>query len=150
MIHGNIVPNIFVMRCICCLGYSLRKALDIRVSGKHSTSTTDRPGQFQAIYEEDVKIDKVRFVTPDVREEHGVRLFLTWENQRVAFCAAFCCEMMPDDSQPEQHGLIFVKSVDRSPPDPTDTIGSDPTEHHVRIHVATIPASRSHTWPDDV
>jgi hypothetical protein len=48
--------------------------------------------------------------------------------------------MIPDESQPAEDGVIFVKSADGSPPDPTFekvmccTFGDNPTEHHVRIH----------------
>jgi hypothetical protein len=37
-------------------------------------------------------------VQADLGEEHQVRLFPRWENQKTQICAAFDREMVPDDS----------------------------------------------------
>jgi hypothetical protein len=55
--------------------------------------------------------------------------------------------MISDNSQPAEGGVIFVKSTDGSPPDPTFemimsyTFGHDPTEYQVRIHGEDSPAT---------
>jgi hypothetical protein len=55
--------------------------------------------------------------------------------------------MIPDDSQPAEDGVIFVKSTDGSPRDPefervmTYTFGDNPTEFGVRIRGGDTPTT---------
>jgi hypothetical protein len=77
---------------------------------------------------------KARFVQGDVGEEHDIKVLLVWEDQIIRVREVFGREMVPDDSQPAEDGVIFVKSADGSPPDPeferimTYTLGDDPRE----------------------
>jgi hypothetical protein len=79
-------------------------------------------------------------------EEHVVSLLPRWENQIIRVRESFGREMIPDDSQPVEDGVIFVKSADGSPPDALFerimcyTFGDDPTEHHIRVHKENTPA----------
>jgi hypothetical protein len=63
-----------------------------------------------------------------------------WQNQIIRVREAFGREMIQDESQPEEEGVIFVKSADESPRDQTyerimcHTFGDDPTEYRVRMH----------------
>jgi hypothetical protein len=61
----------------------------------------------------------VKFVRGDEGEEHIVDLLPLWENQVFKVRQAFGREMIPDDSHPSHDNVLFVKSADDSPPDPT-------------------------------
>jgi hypothetical protein len=79
-------------------------------------------------------------------EEHVVNLLPFWENQIIRIREAFGREMMLDPAHPVKDEVIYVKSVDGSPPDPTFesvmsyTFGDDPTEFHARVHGGDTPA----------
>jgi hypothetical protein len=70
------------------------------------------PAEFTALYEDEFREIKIRFVRGTEGEEHVVNLLLRWENQIIRVRGAFGREMIPED------GVLFVKSVDGSPPDP--------------------------------
>jgi hypothetical protein len=104
------------------------------------------PAEFTAYYEDEFRPIKVRYVQGYVGEEHEVSLLPRWENQIIRVREAFGREMIPDDSQPTEDGVMFVKAADGSQPDQLFerimccTFGEDPTEHHVRIHRDDTPA----------
>jgi hypothetical protein len=105
------------------------------------------PTEFTAYYEDEFRPIKVRFVQGAEGEEHAVSVLPRRENQIIRVREAFGREMVPDDSQPVEDGVIFVKSIDGSPPDPMFervmcyTFGEDPKEYHVRIHNNDTPAT---------
>jgi hypothetical protein len=105
------------------------------------------PNEFTAFYESQIETWKVRFVQGDEGEEHDVNMLPNWQNQIIRVREAFGREMIPDDSHPAEDGVIFVKSANGSPPDPTServiryTFGNDPMEYHVRIHGGDSPAT---------
>jgi hypothetical protein len=77
------------------------------------------PMHFYASYIDDEREYLVRFITADEGEEHPVSLLPCWENQALKIRWAFGREMVPDDSHPSKDGILYVKSADGSPPDPT-------------------------------
>jgi hypothetical protein len=92
------------------------------------------------LYQDDVKVYKVRVFGTDRGEEHQVRTFPLWQYQKDLVRTAFGREMISDDSQPAEDGVVFVKPADGSHPYPTIekvlacTIGQDGTEYCARIH----------------
>jgi hypothetical protein len=78
-------------------------------------------------------------------EEHVVNLLPLWDNQNIRIREAFGREMMLDRTRPAKDHVIYVRSVDGSPPDPTFekvmnyTLGDDPAEYHVRVHGGETP-----------
>jgi hypothetical protein len=78
-------------------------------------------------------------VTDDLGEEHLVSLLPLWENQRRKIEDAFGREMIPDESRQSKDNIVYVKSVDGSPPDPTFerllkyTLGDGSEEFSTRI-----------------
>jgi hypothetical protein len=105
------------------------------------------PGVFTAYYEDQMADMKARVIRGDEGEEHIVRVLPHWEDQIIRIREAFDRDMIPDNSQPPEDGVIFVKSADGSPPDPeferivAYTLGDDPMEHQVKVH-------RGETWAD--
>jgi hypothetical protein len=115
----------------------------------NSPLTLDQTGptEFTGFYAEQIRDWRVRFVKGSEGEEHVVRMLPLWEDQIAQVRDAFGREMIPDDSQFAEDGVIFVKSVGGSTPDPeferimTYTFGDDPTEYHVRIHSGDTPTT---------
>jgi hypothetical protein len=68
--------------------------------------------EFTAYGEDDIQTYKVRSVTADCGEKLEVRLYPNWQNQKMAITLAFGGQMIPDESQPQEDGVIFVKAVD--------------------------------------
>jgi hypothetical protein len=105
------------------------------------------PAEFSAYCEDEFRDVKVRFFRGTEGEEHIVRVLPQCENQTIRVREALGREMIPDESQPPEDGVIFVKSADGSPPDPTferdmcDTLGDDPTQYHIHIHRDDTPAT---------
>jgi hypothetical protein len=70
-----------------------------------------------------------------------------WENQVIKVRKAFGREIVPDPTHPGKDDVIYVKTVDGAPPDPTFervmayTLGDDPKEHQVRVHGGETPAT---------
>jgi hypothetical protein len=96
--------------------------------------------KFRVYYPGEKETYHVRFIIDDVGEEHDIDLFPKWENQIHAVRYAFGREMIPDDSKPTEAGVLYVKSADGSPPDPTFerimkyTLGDDSEEYDIRVH----------------
>jgi hypothetical protein len=101
------------------------------------------PKEFQAVFEDEEILTHVRFFTDDMGEEHIVPLLPLWENQHLRIRHAFGREMIPDESHPSKDNVLYVKSADGSPPDPTFdrlmtyTLGDESEEHQVRVHKGT-------------
>jgi hypothetical protein len=99
--------------------------------------------QFYASYSDDARDYRVRFMTAYEGEEHTVSLLPCWENQVLKIRLAFGREMIPDDSRQSKDDVIYVKSADGSPPDPTFdrtlvySLGADPAEFQIRVHKGT-------------
>jgi hypothetical protein len=97
------------------------------------------PMRFQANYSGEEVLHHVRFVVGDTGEEHLVELLPFWENQVFKIRQAFGREMILDDSRPAHDNVLFVKSADGSPPDPTFerlvtyTLGDGLEEFSVRV-----------------
>jgi hypothetical protein len=104
------------------------------------TITQIGPLEFRAIYADEEVLCHVRLVTDAEGEEHVISLLPFWDNQRLKIAEAFGREMAPDTSRQSRDNVIFVKSADGSPPDPTFeriltyTLGNDPAEYSVRVH----------------
>jgi hypothetical protein len=96
--------------------------------------------KFQACYPDEEVLYHVRFVVGDEGEEHLIELLPFWENQVFKIRQAFGREMVPDESHPSYDNVLFVKSADGSPPDPTFerimayTLGDGSEEFRVRVH----------------
>jgi hypothetical protein len=96
--------------------------------------------EFRAIFADEQVIYHVRFMTDDTGEEHLVSLCPLWENQRYAVAQAFGREMILDETRQSSNNVLYVKSADGSPPDPTFerimtyTLGDETNEYSVRIH----------------
>jgi hypothetical protein len=114
------------------------------------TMAVQQTGQFEfaAIFEEDARVFRVRFKEADIGEEHLVRLYPGWLDQKSQIARAFRREMIPDHSHPLEVGAIFVTSADGAPPDQTFdrvmayTIGATPrnlSEVTFRIHSRCCP-----------
>jgi hypothetical protein len=101
------------------------------------------PQEFMVIYDDEETQYHVRFITEDAGEEHMVNLLPLWENQHLRIERAFGRKMIPDESRLSKDNVLYVKSEDGSPPDPTFdrimtyTLGDDPAEHIVRVHNGT-------------
>jgi hypothetical protein len=97
------------------------------------------PLKFQACYADEAILYHVKFMRGDEGEEHIVDLLRFWENQVFKVRQAFGREMIPDDSHPSHDNVLFVKSVDGSPTDPTFervltyTLGDGSAEYSVRV-----------------
>jgi hypothetical protein len=97
------------------------------------------PMKFQACYPEEEVLYHVRFVVGDEGEEHLIELLPFWENQVFKVRQAFGREMVLDESRPSKDNVLFVKSADGSPPDPTFervlacTLGECADEFRVRV-----------------
>jgi hypothetical protein len=102
--------------------------------------------EFRAIYAEEEVLTSVQYITNDAGEEHTIPLLPLWENQVLRIRQAFGRDMIPDESHPPKDGVLYVKAADDSPPDPTFdrlmtyTLGTDPTEHSIRVHKGTTTA----------
>jgi hypothetical protein len=105
-----------------------------------STVTQTGAREFRAVYNDEEILYHVRFLADGEGEEHVVSLLPLWENQRLRIAEAFGREMVQDTSRQSKDNVIFVKSADGSPPDPTFervlayTLGDDPAEFSVRVH----------------
>jgi hypothetical protein len=103
------------------------------------TVTQTGPTESRAVYGDEVRPFKVRFLTHGEGEEHEMNLLSLWENQKLRIQEAFGREMVLDESRPSKDGILYVKSADGSPPDPlfervlTYTLGEDLTEFKVRV-----------------
>jgi hypothetical protein len=73
------------------------------------------PGVFTAFYADQIATMKARFVREDLGEEHEVNMLPMWEDQVIRVWEAFGRDMIPDEAQLREDGVIFVKSADRSP-----------------------------------
>jgi hypothetical protein len=99
--------------------------------------------EFRAVYAEEEVSTSVQYITDDAGEEHTIPLLPLWENQVLRIRQAFGRDMIPDESRPPKDGVLYVKAADGSPPDPTFdrlmtyTLGTDPTEHSIRVHKGT-------------
>jgi hypothetical protein len=97
------------------------------------------PMEFQACYVDEEVLYHVRFVVGDEGEEHIIGLLPFWENQVFKIRQGFGREMVPDESQPSRDNILFVKSADGSPPDPTFerlityTLGDGAEEFSIRV-----------------
>jgi hypothetical protein len=95
---------------------------------------------FRVYYTDEEVTHHVRFVTDDMGEGHLVDLLPQWENQVHKVRQAFGREMVPDISRQSKDNIIYVKSKDGSPPNPTFertmkyTLGDGSEEFSVRIH----------------
>jgi hypothetical protein len=92
------------------------------------------------LYGDEELLYHVRFVTDDMGEENEVSLLPLWENQHLRIEQAFGRKIILDESRPSKDDVLYVKSADGSPPDPTFerlmiyTLGEESTEHRVRVH----------------
>jgi hypothetical protein len=77
------------------------------------------PLKFQVYYADEEILYHVRFMTDDAGEEHIVSLLPRWENQAIKVRQAFGREMIPDEGRQSKDNVIYVKTADGSPPDPT-------------------------------
>jgi hypothetical protein len=63
----------------------------MRIAAVPDVLTVQQSGQFEftAIYDEDARVVRVQFVTVDRGEEHRVRLYPGWMNQKTQIARAF-------------------------------------------------------------
>jgi hypothetical protein len=104
------------------------------------TVTQTGQKEFTALYADETRPYKVKFIRGDEGEEHVVNLLPLCENQIIRIREAFGRDMVLDETRQSNMDTIFLKSADSSPPDRTFerilkyTLGDDLTEHGVRIH----------------
>jgi hypothetical protein len=104
------------------------------------TGTKTGLREFRAVYGDEVRPFKVRFLLEGEGEEDEINLLPLWENQKLKVQEAFGRETILDETRPQKDGVLYVKSADGSPPDPlcervlTYTLGDDRTEFKVRVH----------------
>jgi hypothetical protein len=97
------------------------------------------PMEFQASYADEEVLFHVRYSTDSEGEEHIISLLPYWENRVFKVNRASGREMIPDTSRPSVNNILYVKSADGSPPDPTFerlmkyTLGDGSEEFSVRV-----------------
>jgi hypothetical protein len=70
------------------------------------------PTEFTVFYEDEFRETRVRFIQREEGEEHVVSLLPRWENQIIRVRESFGREMIPDESQPEEDGILYMKFAD--------------------------------------